>query len=48
MDDEALPCVSLIAHEIEVERKVRTIRRIIVAWAVTVVAMAAAIGVVYG
>ena len=49
MNDEALPSVSLMAHEVEIERKTRTIKGLIIGWAITVITMATAIGVViYG
>lgn len=47
--NEELPSVTLIAHEVEIARKTRTIRKLIIGWAATMAVMAGVIGVViYG
>lgn len=46
MNDEALPTVTLLEHEVMVERKTRTIKKLIIGWAATMVVMAGVIGVI--
>ena len=47
MNDETVSEIPLIAHECEIERKTRIIRRLIAGWMVTVGIMAALIGVIH-
>ena len=44
MNDEALPTVTLLEFEVEMARKMRTIKRLTIGWAASAVVLAGLIG----